>query len=554
MNQDQYSELQTLLGLRNYEGALQYLAALERTDPEDPTFAYHRGVVLRASGDLDGAASEYYRALSLDAEFARARQGLGIVRQLQGKFGPAIQEFKTALELDPTLASGWNSLGLTHKKAGQLHDALAAYHRAQEVIVNRASDTIGDRPGGFSEGLGPDGERVFQIGPEYMPLVQRELKSDNMYSTVMNNIGQCYADAGEIGQARSAFQEAIDFIPDGSDYRAPIANLAALGEAATPEDSREKALDGADMKSFLDDVSGLISAWGHEVSRTDEEIRITYEELETVVRWVHEDAVTSDGARIIGRILVLSVLPHGWLPERSPELLPVLNMATALGAVTQDAVDGAGQIGSRFTLYEGDEDGWRVGAMLLAMSALTQLHVVSHTMVRLSGGDPGGYHPVSQAPAPEGLEEAFTTTTRLLTDAGFYANASRDGLTVEFPWDSGAYSAAAQVVGLGEGRTALLTMSVSEAHPALGPGLLVRLTLPLRVEAEAAYEMVDELNRLELAEKDAPPLFGAWCSPPDSGDVVFVSFVPLALVRLQMTSAAAFWMAARTQQVLEWLH
>lgn len=553
MNQAQYGKLQALLGSRDYDEALRYLAGLERANPQNPTFPYHRGLVLRLSGDLDGAATEYARALSLSPRLPEARLGLGIVRQLQGKLSQAIHELKTAVELDPTRASAWNRLGLTYKKSGRLREALDAYHRAQEAVTNAAFDKIRDRPGALSEGTGPEGERVLQVGPEYMRLARHELMADTMYSTVMNNIGQLYAEVGDIRQARSALQEAIEFIPEGSDYRDPIDNLAALDDeraAKVPRGATSRA-EGAGR--FLEDIGRLIAAWGHEVSRSDHELRLPQAELETVVRWVPEATITPDGARMTGRILVLSVLPPGWLPPRGPQLLSIVNMATGLGALTQDARDRVARVASRFTVYEGDEDGWRVGGILLAMSAMTQLHTLSHTMVRLSGGEAGGYHFVSQAPPPDGLEEAFSTTVRILTNAGLHANASKDGLTVEYPWDPGSYSAAARVVGLSEGRTALLTMTVSEANPALGPGLLARLTLPLNPEPEAAYAIADRLNRKELEAKDAPPLFGAWCSPPDSANLVFVAFVPLALVGLQTTSALASWMAARTQQAREWL-
>ena len=329
-----------------------------------------------------------------------------------------------------------------------------------------------------------------------------------------------------------------------------------------------------DSETLMGDISNMISAWGQELRRATGEIHLLQEGIETVVRWVPEDELTADGARMVGRVLVVSTIPPDWLGlgQASPllsvlinkgvtsgtltqdsGLRSVINRGAALGALTRDSDTDAVRVVSRFTVYKDDDDGLRIGALLLAMSALTQVHTFSHTMADLTEVDPGEYHVVSQAAAPAKPEDVFAATARILTDAGLLANASRDGLTVEFPWDAGAYSALERLGGQGGGRTALLTMTVAATNPALGPGLLATLTLPLNPEVEEAYGIADSLNHLEIEAKDAPPLFGAWCTSPSRHDVVFACFVPQALLRLQTTSALAGWMAARTQQARVWI-
>lgn len=44
----------------------------------------------------------------------------------------------------------------------------------------------------------------------------------------MNNIGTCYAEMGQIERARSAFQESIEFIPEGVSYPDPMLALKEM--------------------------------------------------------------------------------------------------------------------------------------------------------------------------------------------------------------------------------------------------------------------------------------------------------------------------------------
>ena len=54
-----------------------------------------------------------------------------------------------------------------------------------------------------------------------------------MYATLTNNIGNCYLEIGRASEARAAFLESIEFIPDGVEYEPPFHNLRALDSEAT---------------------------------------------------------------------------------------------------------------------------------------------------------------------------------------------------------------------------------------------------------------------------------------------------------------------------------
>ena len=65
-----------------------------------------------------------------------------------------------------------------------------------------------------------DGSRY--LLPAYFSAFVDALKQNAWYSTITNNIGMLYAETGD------TFMEAIDFIPVGNKYNAPILNFEEL--------------------------------------------------------------------------------------------------------------------------------------------------------------------------------------------------------------------------------------------------------------------------------------------------------------------------------------
>jgi hypothetical protein len=107
------------------------------------------------------------------------------------------------------------------------------------------------------------------------------------------------------------------------------------------------------------------------------------------------------------------------------------------------------------------------------------------------------------------------------------------GLTAAFPF----YDAVPAVLhaGTGEGTgTALLMASGTEKSPRLGSGLLLRLCLPLVLDAEFANRLANDLNLAETREWTETHLLGSWCAK--GTDVWFVCFVP-AMVALGLEPA-----------------
>ena len=90
-----------------------------------------------------------------------------------------------------------------------------------------------------------------------------------------------------------------------------------------------------------------------------------------------------------------------------------------------------------------------------------------------------------------------------------------------------------------------------------GNGLFYRLDLPLAFADEEARKWAVRLNCIEAESHDTPPLFGAWCTMPNTGTLSFTGFWPNVMYVSGTASNIAFWSWARSRfarQLLGNLH
>jgi hypothetical protein len=112
---------------------------------------------------------------------------------------------------------------------------------------------------------------------------------------------------------------------------------------------------------------------------------------------------------------------------------------------------------------------------------------------------------------------------QMLTEHGFLSLGDEHGMTAEFPYGPSGGPAASG------GTSNMLRVSTDETHPRLGSGLLLRLHLREQPSTGDGPLEPLELNELEAAGSSEAHLLGSWCTNPDGGAPVFVSFFPNVL-------------------------
>jgi hypothetical protein len=262
---------------------------------------------------------------------------------------------------------------------------------------------------------------------------------------------------------------------------------------------------------------------------------------------------TADGLEVSEIIRIESVLekmPVTW----NDGLLCAVNMAASNGALTVDS-DGKLRIRSRMSLFSGEpREVLDVYVGIVFLGSMIHTNAVQASIV-------DAWHlPISKAePLPDSDLDgvwgaaSFERTLSMMRKAGIFANGGdASGLTAEFPWDPGAFSAVETLIGKRRKRTSLLRMECME-HPNLGKGLFCRLDLPLDLKDDEAFRLAIELNKMEFTAADWPPFLGAWTSKPGSGRPTFVSFWPNCFAKIINLELMATWLAARAQRVPEWV-
>lgn len=262
---------------------------------------------------------------------------------------------------------------------------------------------------------------------------------------------------------------------------------------------------------------------------------------------------TPDGlevSEIIRMESVLEKMPVTW----NDGLLCAVNMAASNGALTVDS-DGKLRIRSRMSLFSGEpREVLDVYVGIIFLGSMIHTNAVQASIV-------DAWHlPISKAePLPDSDLDgvwgaaSFERTLSMMRKAGIFANGGDAlGLTAEFPWDPGAFSAVETLIGKRRKRTSLLRMECME-HPNLGKGLFCRLDLPLDLKDDEAFRLAIELNKMEFTAADWPPFLGAWTSKLGSGRPTFVSFWPNCFAKIINLELMATWLAARAQRVPEWV-
>src|SRR3989344_2883199 len=83
-----------------------------------------------------------------------------------------------------------------------------------------------DAEGNDATDITKDGARY--LLPAYFAAFSNALRSDILYSNIVNNIGTLFAETEETEEARKCFLEAIDFTPQGVRFDNPHTNLENL--------------------------------------------------------------------------------------------------------------------------------------------------------------------------------------------------------------------------------------------------------------------------------------------------------------------------------------
>lgn len=265
----------------------------------------------------------------------------------------------------------------------------------------------------------------------------------------------------------------------------------------------------------LDELQRVLSTTTLKISRGAESLIAEHETAVTTVKVIPPapDEISKDPIQAV--VQITTDLPRNFRkPFLTPESLMALNTAAVLGALT---VEGDGCfIGSRLTVFE-RERAWNLYLPFLIFTVLAGSDSHLGAIQAMVGNKEASRGESAWTAEDFSYVQSKLSKFCVCTGGGL-------GLTAEFGLRPGVTTAM-----LDGPRTALWQLKAEQPHPDLGGGLLCLLHMPHPVARERLPDILQELNRREMAPRDQPPHFGAWCQGNSGNTLAYVSFLPNAM-------------------------
>lgn len=225
-----------LMGEHQFNKAIPIFIELIQIDSNDIDLFTMLGNCYEIIGSYDKAEEALLIAKNLINKSTLQRQivaiyfSLGLCNQKTEKFSNAINYFEGILEIQPNHFNTRNSLGLTNKKMGNFDEALENYFECHRILNYKAIFNVFGKMPSLEEA---SGFKIFlKIGKEadqgVHEDIKTELRSNIMFSIILNNIATIYFEWDILDTAQEIFETSIKYIPKGSDYIDPIKQLSNL--------------------------------------------------------------------------------------------------------------------------------------------------------------------------------------------------------------------------------------------------------------------------------------------------------------------------------------
>ena len=209
--------------------ALPIFLNLAKSNPDDWGLFYMAGQCCRFTEQYAEAINLLEKAADMSPNEAEVFVALGVAFQLSGDYTSSLTALERVLQIDPKNWNACNSMGLTYRKKGDTHKAIELYIRAGDIYSEELARKNIDKY--TREEVTDEGKRVLVVDPIAMEKVMNELlRSEPWPAYFSNNIGICYLELGDFESAKIAFEESIEFTPDGFDYPAPQHHLELMEE------------------------------------------------------------------------------------------------------------------------------------------------------------------------------------------------------------------------------------------------------------------------------------------------------------------------------------
>jgi len=204
--------------VENFEIAGDLIGQAIEVEPNQSSFFFSLGLVLKKQGKLAEAVNAYYKVLEIDPNNADAYNNLGNILGSSGKLEEAVDTYRKALEINPNDIKIYNNLSLALKRQGKLAEAIDTYHKVLEID---STDVGTYRNLGMV--LAEQGELE-----EAIDAYCKALEIDSTDAGTHNNFGIILKEQGKLEEAIDAYCKALEIAPGYADAYNNLGNVLQL--------------------------------------------------------------------------------------------------------------------------------------------------------------------------------------------------------------------------------------------------------------------------------------------------------------------------------------
>ncbi len=190
---------------------------LLQSDPQDPDFQYHLGILNRVEGNTNQAIKNLNNAASLDPSFtARARLELGELYEEVGKLDNAFAEYSALAKTDPAHFEAVYAAGMVKNALNDYESAETYLKRAREI---RPSAAVDYELGKTQKQLG----RLDAAAESYRRSLEQQPKPNVRFA-----LAEIYKEQKAYTKALKEFEAILDTHPDQDRIEREIRDITRM--------------------------------------------------------------------------------------------------------------------------------------------------------------------------------------------------------------------------------------------------------------------------------------------------------------------------------------
>ena len=127
--------------LQNAESAIKYYRALMSKYPDNPDYALKLGLLYELTGKNKYAKEFYYRATTINENYAPAYEAFGNYYYTRKEYRRALKQYNEAYIINPSVYNVCNKIGTIYQKLGDTRSALKYFKEGYKINPSEELNT-----------------------------------------------------------------------------------------------------------------------------------------------------------------------------------------------------------------------------------------------------------------------------------------------------------------------------------------------------------------------------------------------------------------------------